>query len=634
MIKSTNWGLSPLILLLSIIVISSGHTDIPLAEVWWREQERQPSMSYQLVTKKRLVSEPRWLYYVRMLSQSRDRRLLVIWVSYQLAVYLLGALYRLIEQLWIYVPVPPDGVYGVSWQRELSASDYVQQVELKILFEVSPVVVSEWVEEVTDSRALLSAKELVSSSPAIVESKPSVSSTERVLQLEGSVEAEANCSELSAVMPLPTVRPRRCQTEQSHSVSNRGQQQIRLPIEQEKHQTIVLDKVPFRQWLDGLIAQYPELFPTTIDQGYILDGFLPASKKMPDVRLRRIKLKVKDKTGCGVYTIVPSYVLPYMRGTVDEVEFPLFLRRFGVPYWALTKLFGRNNMYWYQLECCFGNFSLVGTTLKQPDQLPEHVLADEKHTHFNGQKAYIAMTGAYDCLFSIGASLAADTQALTLAYQAFQTETQLINPTYFPKTVNLDGWAATQNAWYSLFPNTTPVNCFLHAFIKIRSRCKSKPYFNQLSSLVWNAYHAPDKETFSTRIDELQQWATLNIPQEQALETVQKLCNRKKDWLNLYDFPNAFRTSTWLDQQMKALDRYLFSTNYFNGHLASMDKRLRAWAILHNFRPFCPTANSAPDFVSPAHKLNQKLYHHNWLHNLLVSASMNGFREQPKKNLA
>ena len=57
---------------------------------------------------------------------------------------------------------------------------------------------------------------------------------------------------------------------------------------------------------------------------------------MPEVRLRRIKLKVHAPDNCGVYTIAPSFVLPYMRGYTDEVEQALFLRRFGVPFWALT----------------------------------------------------------------------------------------------------------------------------------------------------------------------------------------------------------------------------------------------------------------------------------------------------------
>ena len=41
-------------------------------------------------------------------------------------------------------------------------------------------------------------------------------------------------------------------------------------------------------------------------------------------------------------------------------------------------------------------YSLVGTTVKKADTLPKDLLADEKHTRFNGHKAYIATTVGQD----------------------------------------------------------------------------------------------------------------------------------------------------------------------------------------------------------------------------------------------
>lgn len=75
---------------------------------------------------------------------------------------------------------------------------------------------------------------------------------------------------------------------------------------------------------------------------------LPASRKLPQVQLRRIRLKVANASGqAQVYTIASSDVLPYMVGLTDEVEKALFLRRFGVPFWALSYVFGRDDAYWY-----------------------------------------------------------------------------------------------------------------------------------------------------------------------------------------------------------------------------------------------------------------------------------------------
>ncbi|MCP4541195.1 MAG: hypothetical protein GY832_29020, partial [Chloroflexi bacterium] len=102
------------------------------------------------------------------------------------------------------------------------------------------------------------------------------------------------------------------------------------------YNSILFDPEAFRQYLDGRIEQHPELFPVAIQQGYQMHDVLPESKRMPGIRLRRIELCTGD-----VFTIRPSFVLPYMTGYTDDVEKPLFLRRWAVPHWALAYVFGR-----------------------------------------------------------------------------------------------------------------------------------------------------------------------------------------------------------------------------------------------------------------------------------------------------
>ncbi len=46
----------------------------------------------------------------------------------------------------------------------------------------------------------------------------------------------------------------------------------------------------------------------------------------------------------------PSFVMPYMVGYTDDVEKSMFLRCWGVPYWALAYVFGRNAQYWYRID--------------------------------------------------------------------------------------------------------------------------------------------------------------------------------------------------------------------------------------------------------------------------------------------
>ncbi len=93
------------------------------------------------------------------------------------------------------------------------------------------------------------------------------------------------------------------------------------------------DKQGFRAMVDEFIKQYPGLFPPEIEQGYQLYGLARPSVKMPDIRLRRICLKMPDEQDrLPVYTVTPSFILPYMTGYADDVEKALFLRRFNVPF--------------------------------------------------------------------------------------------------------------------------------------------------------------------------------------------------------------------------------------------------------------------------------------------------------------
>jgi hypothetical protein len=381
-----------------------------------------------------------------------------------------------------------------------------------------------------------------------------------------------------------------------------------------------------------MIEQYPELFPPDIGAGYLLHDILPVSIKLPEVRLRRIRLCQDDAAGqAQVFTIAPSQVLPYMTGYTDDVEKALFLRRFGVPFWGLSYVFGRDDSYWERLSRRLGQYPIVGTTLKDPDNLPEHVLADEKHVHFNGQTAYIATTVAQDCVLGASLALRADEAALTEAYGYFKQEAQSLAPAYAPQTVNTDGWLATQNTWQALFVTITLIECFLHAFLKIRDRSKRlKSLFPQIKAYVWNIYHATDVTDFRQQMTEFQTWAhqALSGP---ALQAIESLVAKTDRFVLAFDYPQAYRTSNMIDRLMEPMARWLFSARAFHGHWRSAELQVRAWALCHNFWPYCPRAKVSQHYLSPAHKLNGFVYHHNWLHNLLISTSSTGLNLNHRK---
>jgi hypothetical protein len=88
-----------------------------------------------------------------------------------------------------------------------------------------------------------------------------------------------------------------------------------------------------------------------------------------------------------------------------------------------------------------------------------------------------------------------------------------------------------------------------------------------------------------------------------------------------FDYPAAYRTSNMIDRQMNPMARWLFATRFFHGHWTAAQLQVRAWALFHNFWPYCPRAKICRQFISPAHQLNGFVYHQNWLHNLLISTS-------------
>lgn len=386
---------------------------------------------------------------------------------------------------------------------------------------------------------------------------------------------------------------------------------------------LVNDAVAFRQVVDEMIQVHPELFPAEAAQGYSLHD-QRQSAKMPGVRLRRIKMKAADPlTGQQeVYTIAPSGILPYLSGDTDAVEKALFLRRFGVPFWGLTYVFGRNDQYWYRLVTQLGRYDLVATTVKGA-ALPLHLLADEKHAHWQGERVYIATTVGADCVLGAAISPAADTPHLTAAYGTFAEEARRRAPDYGPATVNTDGWTATQNAWRTLFPLIVIIECFLHAFLNIRARCQKqwRAVWPQIQRHVWDIYQAPDKVAFQAQVLAFHRWAQQTMTGT-ALAAIEKLCAKTDRFLIAFDYPHAYRTSALLDRHMQPMARWLFNCRFFHGHLAAAEKQVRAWALLHNFWPYCPRAKIRDHFVSPAHRLNGFVYHENWLHNLLVSTSL------------
>jgi hypothetical protein len=280
----------------------------------------------------------------------------------------------------------------------------------------------------------------------------------------------------------------------------------------------------------------------------------------------------------------------------------------------------------------FGRYGIVGTLVKDPDQLPTDLLADEKHVHFNGAKGYIATTVGADCVLGASLALAADEEALTGAYGSFKDEARQVKPDYQPQTVNTDGWFATQNAWQALFASIVVIQCFLHAFLKIRERAKRrfKAVYSDIQQQVWDIYQAPDRQMFFRLLADFQQWANHALTGS-ALDAVHKLAAKADSFALAFDYPTAYRTSNMVDRHMIPLDRWLSASRHFHGDWRSAELHIRSWVLLHDFLPYCPRAKIRERAISPAHLLNDFVYHENWLHNLLISTSCAGLTTNHRK---
>ena len=292
-------------------------------------------------------------------------------------------------------------------------------------------------------------------------------------------------------------------------------------------------------------------------------------------------------------------------------------------------------MYWYRLERSLGRFSLVGTTVQAAQRLPRHLVADEKHTTLvdgKSRKVYLATTAGGGCCLGMALAESADADELTRAYGVFRDEAHHLDPGYRPETVNTDGWPATQAAWRAVFQGVTLILCFLHAFLKIRERAAHlKETFNVLRERVWESYRAPDARSFSQRLRRLREWAKGHVDREVVREKVLALCNKRRAFAPAYDHPGCYRTSNLVDRLLRRLDYHLYCTQHLHGTPAAAEQGLRGWALIHNFAPSCPeVVRESPGLRSPAERLNGKRYHAEWLQNLLISASLGGYRRLPR----
>jgi hypothetical protein len=409
-------------------------------------------------------------------------------------------------------------------------------------------------------------------------------------------------------------------TEGEQRSPSRGTKHICVPFASEAHyQDCVDDVTKYRRHLSTTYDQHPELFPQAWAQGYTFHDRYRSGK--PGVTLRRIKLKA---TG-AVFTVRPSFLMPYGIGRTEVVEKALYLRQWGVPFEALAYVFGRNAMFWYRAWLSLGRPNLVGTTVKHTQLMPRDVGADEKITWLGGEGVVVPTTVGGGCVLGISVAEHATSAELQTAYGEFKAEATAIFPAYQLRSVCTDGFHATRDAWRQLFPQVTLVLCFLHAILKLTDRCRGA-LRRRVLERAWNVYPAVTKAQFAQRLRRLGEWARTSLDGS-LVQTITKMTSQRDDFTPAYECLQAARTTNAVDRVHNHLDRVLYAMSYCHGRHASARLAVRAWALQWNFHPYGPRLrHEEPRRISPFTDLNGFFYHPNWLHNFLIAASMGGLR--------
>lgn len=307
------------------------------------------------------------------------------------------------------------------------------------------------------------------------------------------------------------------------NTNQKGLQTIIIPISEHEYLPLVDRPGCFKNYLDEQYEKYPEIFPKALSiKGYSLSGHSRMSDKMP-IKRRVIQVGTKD------YLIHPCFTMPYLSGYTIKVSKGLELRRHHVPYYVIAGQYGRDNMYWYRLELALSRNSIVGTTIKSLSHLPKDIIIDEHHNKLNGKKVYVATTVAADCILGAAVCASISFEDLMSGYEVYAQECRNLEAAYAPESVNIDGFKSTSKVVEQLYPDSQPIRCFLHGFLKVKTTATRdcEDYFEVIRHKIWQCYQAESKRSCAQRFRYLEEWLRQVVPQSAFKMAVLDLCKKK-----------------------------------------------------------------------------------------------------------
>ena len=78
---------------------------------------------------------------------------------------------------------------------------------------------------------------------------------------------------------------------------------------------------------------------------------------------------------------------------MPSTECGLYLKSKGLSYEGIAHVLGKSEKHWYNVCQSLGRISLVGSTAKRKENLPKHLVADEKHSECQGKKSALLNQG-------------------------------------------------------------------------------------------------------------------------------------------------------------------------------------------------------------------------------------------------
>ena len=353
---------------------------------------------------------------------------------------------------------------------------------------------------------------------------------------------------------------------------------------------------------------------------------------------------------CGaVFTVLPSFVIRYIRYETDAVEkfmTMLFITEDSYRMAGVEQALSMDTQQsgtWAALENAdgiaiapralwglvqwAGQLSPAQLNLAFGIEPPTHIIEDEKHLTQNGEKAYAPMIYAPDqaLIWWIDYIASVDTAAIYASLERFKALSDRLSQIC---GATVDGWDAAQEALRLAFPGLTLQECLFHATCKLglhlatyKRQCKAagRPLSEEEEKHLFQAFvkvlHAQTPQEYELMLNALPDAFNREplASRKLSLQTKQALFQA---WITDHRLTVV---TTALDQCMKFLNRKQENMQTLHSEKSGL-ATMNAWAITRNCWRFLKGAKRAG--LSPIELAGAALTGIPWMQwvNLLLNA--------------